>query len=188
MPLPPPLNSHEVYRGHHLTMYEWDQALFDGSVAKYECVTRPDSTAVLAFLDPKTILLTRQTQSSYDRPFVDLPGGRPERGEALEDAALREFEEETGYRCGRFTEWYRHARLGDYRFERGLYLATDLTNNGTTHFDPGEKIEIFQASWDELVAMCLRGEMRQIPVMFEILRMHYDMETSARLRAWLSSH
>lgn len=53
------------------------------------------SASAITFRDPDQVLLIRNTK--YNEPFYTLPGGRKDIGEALEETAVRETYEETGY-------------------------------------------------------------------------------------------
>lgn len=53
------------------------------------------SASAITFRDPGQVLLIRNTK--YNEPFYTLPGGRKDIGEALEETAVRETYEETGY-------------------------------------------------------------------------------------------
>lgn len=54
------------------------------------------SASTITFRDPGQVLLVRNTK--YNEAFYTLPGGRKDIGEGLEETAVRETYEETGYR------------------------------------------------------------------------------------------
>lgn len=176
MPVSPPANAQRVYQGLLHDVWQWEQALHDGSTARFECVTRPDTVAVIAFLDPQTILLTEQHHAG--RPsFFDVAGGRVEPGEAAEACARREFLEETGYHIGRLQLFRELPLLGTIRFQKMVFLATDLTRDaaGPT-LDAGERIALVPTAWDDAVTRCLRHELRGQDAMLAILAMAFDPE------------
>jgi ADP-ribose pyrophosphatase len=185
MPVPPPPLAKKVFSGVAMDFWQWEQPLYDGSSATYDCVTRPDTTSVLVFLDADTVLLTRQEQPQKDKPFFDFPGGRVDPGEDSQTGALRELQEETGYRAGRVMEWHRIAQRGMTRFEEIFYVATDMTGGFPTHKEPGERIELVPTPWKKLVEMCLHRQLRQPITMLAILQMEFDPESRKRLRDWL---
>ncbi|KAJ4386391.1 hypothetical protein N0V93_009286 [Gnomoniopsis smithogilvyi] len=53
------------------------------------------SASTVTFKEPGQVLLVRNTK--YNEAFYTLPGGRKDIGEALEETAVRETHEETGY-------------------------------------------------------------------------------------------
>ena len=187
MPVAPPKNAELKYHGKFMDFWAWPQRQFDGSIEWYECVTRQDTTTVIAFLDPQTVLLTKQFQPQRETPFFDVPGGKIEAGEDMQAGALREFQEETGYQAKRVVEWQRIEDRSMSRNETGIYLATDLSSGHPMQSDAGERIELIPTAWSDLVRMCLKRELRQPNVMLAILAMEYDPETKARLHEWLRS-
>lgn len=187
MPVPLPQNSVLKYEGHALLkMYEYQQTLYDGTTTIFETVVRPDCASVLAFLDRDTILITHQEQPNKPQAFWALPGGRVDPEEAHGDAALRELEEETGYQAKTLQPWYTKAWKGLVQYEESFFLAKDLSLSGRgIHLDAGERIEVVKLSWEELVRLCLKLELRGPTLANCILAMEFDPEARARKDAFL---
>lgn len=185
MPIPPPPNAKRTFHGHLMDFWQWEQPIYDGTTDIYETVTRPDTVAVIPFLDAKTVLLTRQEQPSKPEPFLDVPGGRVDPGEDLETAVRREMAEETNKTADRWMEWHRLAHRSLFRFEEGLYVATDIRETAAHPAEPDEKIELLPTTWDELVTLCLQRKLRQPNIMLAVLQMEFDPIAKKRLRDWL---
>ncbi len=183
-----PQNAKKVFDGVLFNIYQWDQTRYDGSVTRFECAHRQDSVSVIAFQDPDTIILTKQEQPNRPEPFYDVPGGRIENGESPEDAARREFLEETGIHIGRLKSFKTIPLTGSTRFTLHYYLGTDLTEKPEEKLpDPGEKIIVQPTSLKAAVEMSLRQEMRQAWIMLSILSFIYDPEANKMLKEFLNN-
>ena len=64
------------------------------------------SVVILPVLDDGRVLLIRQWRAAVGGWVIEAPAGRVEEGETPEHAALRELEEETGYRASRLEPLY----------------------------------------------------------------------------------
>jgi ADP-ribose pyrophosphatase len=75
---------------------------------QFEIVTRPEVVLCIPRTQDGDILLVRQLRASVNEEVLEFPAGRVEPGEAIEDAARRELQEEIGFsvrtlnRVGRF--------------------------------------------------------------------------------------
>lgn len=87
---------------------EYDVVLPNGAASKYLVDSADPAVAVLIKVDGSNILLLHQYRFPLDEWIYDLPGGRVNNGENIEDAARRECAEETGYKLGQIT------RLGKF--------------------------------------------------------------------------
>ena len=184
--LPPP-GAKKVFEGELASAYQWPQKLYDGTTCTFECYIRSDTAGVLAFLDRETVVMTRQEQPHKPEPFWDVPGGRVDPGETLEEAMRRELLEETGYRASRVDLWQNTVHNGMIRFQEPLFLATDLILDPTgNHEDAGERIQVVPMPWKELVQRCLRQEIRRRDVALAVLCMEFDPTQRARLDAFLT--
>jgi ADP-ribose pyrophosphatase len=183
-----PSHAKRVFDGILFDLYQWEQKQYDGSIATYECALRQDSVSVIAFQDPDTIILTKQEQPNRAEPFFDVPGGRIEKGETPEEAARREFLEETGIRVGRLKPFKTIPLTGSTRFTLYYFIGTDLTPDAKTkNLDPGERIIVQPTSLRAAVEMSLRQEMRQAWIMISILSFVYDPEANKMLKDFLEA-
>lgn len=185
MPNQPPKNAELKLHGGVMDFWTWEQELFDGTRATFECVTRPDSATVIPFLDEQTVLLTKQFQPQRETFFLDMPGGRLDTGEDMQQAAIRELQEETGYRAGAILEWDRRKIGGMMLYEEGLFLARNLQASPATPETARERIELVPTPWSELVQLCLQHKLRHPNAMLAILAMEFDPEAKRRLHEWL---
>lgn len=143
-----PDNAKKVFQGEIYNVYQWPQKLFDGSMATFEMVSRPDTVKVIAVKNDK-IVIVKQRQPNLDW-YYDFPSGRHDDTRETElDAAKRELREETGMQ---FRNW----RLIDVKqpfikidWLVYTFLATDFIDQGAQELDAGEEIEVMELSFDE---------------------------------------
>jgi ADP-ribose pyrophosphatase len=92
-----------------------------------EVVEHPGAVAVVPVLDDGTLVLVRQYRHAVERELLELPAGTRELGEPTEETAVRELQEETGYRA---TEWELLTRFfispGWCNEELSIYRANGL--------------------------------------------------------------
>lgn len=74
------------------------------------------------------VLLTIEPSPAFDEPVLGLPGGEVEPGEALDETASRELQEEIGYAPGRLDFLGEVRGFSKYIAVRSfIYLGRDLT-------------------------------------------------------------
>lgn len=140
-----------AFEGMIFDVYQWEQALFDGSTHTFEMLKRCDTVSVICVVDGKVLVIDdEQPHLGVRRSF---PGGRVDNtDESIEAAAKREILEETGYT---FANWRLITVRQPYRkieWFVHVWLATDVTDAVAPKLDPGEKITVEPISFEELKA------------------------------------
>jgi ADP-ribose pyrophosphatase len=125
-------------------------------LGKWEFVsrTRGVSAAVILAVDHGHVLLVEQYRVPIGARCLELPAGLvgdEEEGEAAEAAAIRELEEETGYRAERMVALGRfHASPGMSSEGFTLLRAEGLTRVGEGGGIAGEEIEVHRVKLAEV--------------------------------------
>lgn len=136
----------------------------------HEIVEAPSAVCIVATDRQGRVVLVRQERPAVDATLLELPAGVVDEGEAEEDAARRELEEETGLHGGRFTHVRRlHPSPGFLHEPVTLFFAEDL-EEGEQDTDPGEDVELVRLTLEEV-----EGALEQVE----------DMKTLAGLLLWL---
>ena len=162
-----PKEAERVFSGEIYDVYQWPQELYDGSMATFEMLSRPDTVKIIAVLTPEEqsqlknvvklttssedrVVITKQKQPRKDW-FYDYPGGRVDEGDTDELAgAKRELLEEAGLE---FANW----KLVDVKqpFNKidwlvYTFVASGLVRQTEQHLDAGEIIEVELATIPEI--------------------------------------
>ncbi len=147
----------ERYRGPKFALVDEVYATPDGEVER-PVIHHPGAVAILAEPEPGLLLMVRQFRYSIRSWTLEIPAGTRVPGEAPEATAMRELEEESGYRAGRLSEIMRfHPAVGVSDEEMMLYRAEDLTP-GTAAPDPGELVRRELVSLADLPGMLAAGQ------------------------------
>lgn len=105
----------EIFKGRrislHVTKYKEH-----GIETEREEVRVRDAVIVLAITNENKILFVKEYRELIEKEELELPAGIIEEGETPEEAAIRELEEETGYRAH------------NVEFLRKIYSSCGITN------------------------------------------------------------
>ena len=151
----------------------------DGKAATREIIVHPGAVAVVAFDDDGRVLLVRQYRTAAQASLLELPAGTLNRDETVEQCAIRELREETGFQPADATEfrslgWFYTAP--GYTTEKiHLYLTQALIAAPLDH-DDDEFIELIHMSWNEVLAAVSRGEIHDAKTIVGLLRAHQYLQ------------
>lgn len=151
------IKSEKVYSGKILSVKLSTVELPDQKYSKREIVLHDNAVALVAIHDDK-ILLVKQYRISVDKIIYEVPAGMIEHDENPKDAALRELEEETGYRAKNIeylTEFY--STPGFCTEKLSIFYAKDLEFVGQ-NLDEGENLEVVEMPLEEAMSMIESGE------------------------------
>lgn len=95
------LERREIYRGRIVHLSVDEVRLPNGNVCELELIRHPGASAVVPVDDNGDVLLVRQYRYAAGGYLLEVPAGKLDDGEAPEPCAVREVEEETGYRPGK---------------------------------------------------------------------------------------
>ena len=117
--------------------------------------TRENEVLIVPLTAEGDVILTIEPSPAFNEPTLILPGGSIETGEAQEDTAARELQEEIGFAPGRLTYLGELRPYSKYFTTRSfVYLGRDLT---ASSLQGDEDYEIQQeriplATFEQLIA------------------------------------
>lgn len=121
-------------------------------------VEHPGAVAIIPLLEDDRVCLIRNDRLAVGKTLIELPAGTLEPAESPQTTAERELREETGYSAAHWHElsgFYMSPGILNERMH--LFVARELTA-GQPAREQGEEIDNLVVTWDEALAMALRGE------------------------------
>ncbi len=151
------ISSKLIFEGKIMKVYKDDVLLDNGRTSTREVVIKPQAVCILPIIDDKVILI-KQFRYPLNKVVYELPAGMIEHDEIPLNAAIRELEEETGYKALEINS------LGNIYTSFGftdelihLYYACNLVKTHV-NFDFDEDIETYMVNFDELLNMIKNGD------------------------------
>lgn len=165
------VSSRQIFDGRVVRLYVDRVRLPDGREAEREYMRHIGAVCVLPLDRDGVVHCVRQYRYPHGEVLLEIPAGKLDsKTEDRASAALRELQEETGYRCGRLTflgNIYTSPAILDEVI--GLYLAEELTP-GETHFDEDEFLAPVAVPLEELADRVMRGEIPDAKTQLAVLR------------------
>lgn len=163
-----PKNAKLMFKGIIFDVYHWKQKLYDGSTAIFEKLKRADTVVVIAITEDKKLLLIEEEQPGRKRG-INAVAGKVEAGETIEEAAKREFLEETGYAIDNLKLWYTNIPEHKIIWTVYTFVARTCKKIQKPTPEPGEKIKVKLFSFDEFVEKVITGEIKSVKLRNKIM-------------------
>lgn len=149
-----------VYQGSILDIYKDTMQFSNGKTEEWDFVAhRMGAAAILPILPDGRLLLVRQYRNALERETLEIPAGcRDSLTEDTKVTALRELEEETGYRCNKVSFLFSLRTTVAFCNEHvDVYLAQEL-EKGEQHLDDAESIDVETYTFEEVSRMIQDGK------------------------------
>lgn len=150
-----------VHKGRILTLYDDTMESKTGHISHFDTLEHMGAAAIVPVLENGNILMVRQFRNPISQMVLEIPaGGRNSANEDTKLCALRELEEETGYKAEDAEFLISLGPAFAYCSEIvDVYVARDL-KKGEQNWDPDEFIEVEEWSVDDLCELIYKGEMK----------------------------
>lgn len=168
------IQSDMIFNGNILQLYVNQLKLENGQIVNREILHHQPATAILAITPEDKVLLVKQYRPAIVESIFEIPAGILDYLEdGTEDAltgAVRELEEETGYRAN---QWERlvnfYVTPGYLNEEIILYYATDLVKvDHPLPQDEDEDVSLFEFTRSEVTAMMEAGEIKDLKTLYAL--------------------
>lgn len=163
------VSTKRLYSGRIVTLDLSEVELSDGQHQMREIIRHPGATAVVALDDQNRVLLVRQFRSAAAQIMSEIPAGVLNIGENPQEAAIRELQEETGYKPGKIEPLGGFYAAPGYTTEYiHLFVATQLVESPLPP-DEDEFIEVQRVPLEDAVAMIEHREIEDAKTIIALL-------------------
>lgn len=157
----PLVESETIFKGEVLSFHLDKVKMPSGDVVEREVVKHKGAVGIVPILDDKVILV-KQYRHPTGEVLLEIPAGKLSKKEDPYQCALRELEEETGYKTNELTKLAVFYTTPGYSNELFyLYLANCL-KPGTADLEGDEEqdLEVIIVDLDEAMALISSGEVK----------------------------
>ena len=158
-----------AYKGTFLTFNSDKVLLPNGNTSIREWIKHPGAVCCVPILPNGEIVLIRQYRYAVKEEMIEIPAGKLDQNEIPEKCALRELEEEIGYRANKLTLLANiHPAVGFTDEKMWIYLAEGLVKTKQS-LDADEFLEIIPTKLNEAVDMVWSGKITDVKTIIGIL-------------------
>ncbi|ELJ9295486.1 NUDIX hydrolase [Staphylococcus pseudintermedius] len=170
------ISKESIYKGKIIEVEKHKVSLPNNDTAYREVVKHNGAVAICALTPDQQVILVKQYRKALEQELLEIPAGKLEPGEDRESAAMRELEEETGYKAKKLTligEVYGTPGFSNEKIS--VYFADNLVE-GKVNLDEDEFVEKVLYSLDDVKKAV---EARTIEdaktfIAFQHLLLHYN--------------
>ncbi len=165
------INRELVYAGSILDIYKDTMDVGNGKIEEWDYVAhRKGAACIVPVLPDGRILMVRQYRNALERDTIEVPAGA--RDSVTEDTrvcAIRELEEETGYKSNKVSKLLSLRTTVAFCNEMvDVYLAEELVP-GKQHLDDAEDIRVEAYELEELLDKIYSGAIQDAKTVAAIL-------------------
>jgi ADP-ribose pyrophosphatase len=158
-----------AHKGTFLTLNSDVVLLPNGNTSTRVWIKHPGAVCCVPILPNGKIVLIRQYRYAVKEEMIEIPAGKLDQNEIPEKCALRELEEEIGYRANKLTLLANiHPAAGFTDEKMWLYFAEDLKKTKQS-LDADEFLEIIPTKLDDAVDMVWSGKITDVKTIIGIL-------------------
>ncbi len=142
------LHTEHIFQGKVISLQVDQVKLPNGQTSTREIVKHPGAVAIIALKDDKLIVV-EQYRKALEKNQIEIPAGKLDPGEEPAVAAMRELEEETGYRSDvmkKICSFYTSPGFANEILH--VYLAENLVQ-GEVHLDEDEFLHCYAITLEQ---------------------------------------
>ena len=156
----PTVESKTIYEGRIVNLRVDTVRLPNGRLTTREIAEHSSTICVVPVDDENNVLLVRQYRKPTESQLLEIPAGGIEPGEDVQEAVLRELQEEVGYTADTLRHlcsfWIAPGWCTEYMY---AYLATDL-RQADLDADDDENISVERVPLPDTIGLIEKGEIQ----------------------------
>ena len=158
-----------VHKGTFLILNKDKVLLPNGNTGTREWIKHPGAVCCIPILPDGKIGLIKQYRYAVKKQMIEIPAGKLDQNEIPEKCALRELEEEIGYKASKLTLLANiHPAVGFTDEKMWLYIAEDLVKTKQS-LDADEFLALFPTKLNDAVDMVWSGQITDVKTIIGIL-------------------
>jgi ADP-ribose pyrophosphatase len=170
---------HHKYKNSFLEVYEDDVILENGNPSKRIVVDHIGASSVLPMTKDQQVILVKQYRYAINDYSIEIPAGKKDAiADDIEETALRELQEETGYTADHLE--YATTIYSAIGFSNGavaIYIARDVYKSQETYTqDEDENIDLLMMPFDDAYKMVIEGKIKDAKTVVALLLMKDKMK------------
>lgn len=159
----------DVFQGKILNVVRDTVETPSNKVLKREIVLHPGAAGIIPVDEDGNIFLVKQYRHPVGEEIFEIPAGCLEKGEEPKVCAIREVEEEIGYKATDMDYLMTiYPAVGFSSEIITIYVGTGLVKT-EQNLDDDEEVEIFRFSLEQIMDMIAKGEIRDSKTICAIL-------------------
>ena len=149
-----------IFKGRIIDLSVETVTLPNGATAELEIITHPGAAAAVPMKDETTVVMIRQYRHAVGGFIYEIPAGKLHPGEDPRECAVREVEEEIGYKVGNLEPLLSFFTTPGFTNEViHIFLGKDL-QPGTQDLGAEEVLEVLEMPIDKAIALIKEGTIR----------------------------
>ena len=163
------INSKIIFHGELLEVYCDEVLLPNGKTGNREWIDHPGAVCCIPIFPDGKVGLIKQYRYALKKEMIELPAGKLDKSEIPEVCALRELEEEIGYKTKKLTLLTNiHPAIGFANENMWLYLAENLVKT-ESKLDSDEFLELIPTKLEDAVEMVWSRKITDVKTIIGLL-------------------
>lgn len=163
------IKSKNVFNGKLLKVYQDQVQLPNGQTSLRELIKHPGASAIIPLLPDNKIGLVKQYRYSLSEETIEIPAGKLDINEDPRDCALRELEEEIGFKAKKITLLTKiYPAVGFCNEVIWCYLAEELVET-STNYDSDEFLNFIPTKFEDALDMIKDGLILDVKTIISLL-------------------